>query len=169
MTQLQVSTSEPSDRLAAIARGEKVVTETHDAVAKETPVLETDEFKKKLLKEFDVKRVVYGHIPIDYLKGKRMAGNDGVAINVDGGFAAAYYNRGHSLVQTPHQLYGIILPTPDEIKEAERRFDSAPLDIELIDEFLHPKKVKDSQEGEKLKLERDRLMGQITKLESEIY
>ena len=44
MTQLQVSTSEPSDRLAAIARGEKVVTETHDAVAKETPVLETDEF-----------------------------------------------------------------------------------------------------------------------------
>ncbi len=44
MTQLQVSTSEPSDRLAAIARGEKVVTETHDAVVKETPVLETDEF-----------------------------------------------------------------------------------------------------------------------------
>lgn len=130
--------------------------------------LETNEFKKKLLKEFGVKRVVYGHTPINYLKGKHMASNDGVAINVDGGFAAAYYDRGHSLVQTPHQLYGIILPTPNEIKEAELRFDSAPLDIELIDEFLHPKKVKDSLEGEKLRLERDRLMGQITRLEAEM-
>ncbi|MCG6929313.1 MAG: fructose-1,6-bisphosphatase [Desulfofustis sp.] len=130
--------------------------------------LETPEFKEKLLKEFGVKRVVYGHTPINYLKGKHMASDDGVAINVDGGFAAAYYNRGHSLVQTPHQLYGIILPTPDEIKEAERRFDSAPLDIELIDEFLHPKKVRDSLEGEKLRIERDRLMEQITALQSEL-
>lgn len=130
--------------------------------------LENPEFKKKLLKEFGVKRVVYGHTPINYLKGKHMASDDGVAINVDGGFAAAYYNRGHSLVQTPHQLYGIILPTPDEIKEAARRLESAPLDIEVIDEFLHPKKVKDSQEGRKLQRERDQLMTQITKLEAEI-
>ena len=130
--------------------------------------LENPRFKAKLLKEFGVQRVVYGHTPIDYLKGKHMASDDGVAINVDGGFAAAYYNRGHSLVQTPHQLYGIILPTPDEIKEAVRKLESAPLDIELIDEFLHPKKVKDSQEGKKLKSERDRLMHKITKLEAEM-
>ncbi len=121
-------------------------------------------FKKRLLDEFGVDRVVFGHTPVNYLKGKHMASDDGVAINVDGGFAAAYYNRGHSLVQTPHQLYGIILPTPDEIKEAERRLESAPLDIELIDEFLHPKKVKESQEGIKLQAERNRLMKQITKL-----
>lgn len=97
-----------------------------------------------------------------------MASDDGVTINVDGGFAAAYYNRGHSLVHTPHQLYGIILPTPDEIKEAERKFESAPLDIELIDEFLHPLKVKDTQEGTEMISERNRLMKQITKLEAEI-
>ncbi len=126
--------------------------------------LEKPEFKAKLLKEFGVKRVVFGHTPVDYLKGKHMASDDGVAINVDGGFAAAYYNRGHSLVQTPHQLYGIILPTPDEIREAERRLDSAPLDIELIDEFLHPKKVRESQEGKKLQEERNRLMKKITRL-----
>jgi len=130
--------------------------------------LEKDSFKKRLLDEFGVKRVVFGHTPVNYLKGKHMASDDGVAINVDGGFAAAYYNRGHSLVQTPHQLYGIILPTPDEIKEAERRLDSAPLDIELIDEFLHPKKVKESQEGKKLQAERTRLMTQITKLADEL-
>jgi len=126
--------------------------------------LEKVTFKKRLLDEFGVDRVVFGHTPVNYLKGKHMASDDGVAINVDGGFAAAYYNRGHSLVQTPHQLYGIILPTPDEIKEAERRLESAPLDIELIDEFLHPKKVKESQEGIKLQAERNRLMKQITKL-----
>ena len=131
--------------------------------------LEQPQFKAKLLKEFGVQRVVYGHTPIDYLKGKHMSSDDGVAINVDGGFAAAYYNRGHSLVQTPHQLYGIILPTPDEIKEAEQKLESAPLDIELIDEFLHPRKVKDSQEGKILQKERDQLMEKITKLEAEMH
>jgi fructose-1,6-bisphosphatase-3 len=131
------------------------------------PNLEKPQFKQKLLEEFGVQRVVYGHTPINYLKGKHMASEDGVAINVDGGFAAAYYNRGHSLVQTPHQLYGIILPTPDEIKEAERRLESAPLDIELIDEFLHPLKVKDTQEGVKMRRERDQLLKEITRLAAE--
>lgn len=126
--------------------------------------LHSHKFKQKLLAEFDVKRVVYGHTPVNYLKGKHMASNDGVAINVDGGFAAAYYNRGHSLVQTPHQLYGIILPTPDEMKEATRKLESAPLDIELIDEFLYPMKVKDTGEGQKMKETRDFLMDQIKQL-----
>ncbi len=126
--------------------------------------LHSHKFKQKLLAEFGVKRVVYGHTPVNYLKGKHMASNDGIAINVDGGFAAAYYNRGHSLVQTPHQLYGIILPTPDEMKEAARKLESAPLDIELIDEFLHPMKVKDTGEGEKMKEARDLLMAQMKQL-----
>lgn len=126
--------------------------------------LTTATFKRKLLSEFGVKRVVYGHTPVNYLKGKHMASEDGVAINVDGGFAAAYYNRGHSLVHTPHQLYGIILPTPDEIKEAEQKFESAPLDIELIDEFQHPMKIKDTAEGRKMKDEREVLMRRIKAL-----
>ncbi len=87
-----------------------------------------------------------------------MSSEDGVAINVDGGFAAAYYNRGHSLVHTPHQLYGIILPTPSEIREAERKLESAPLDIELIDEFRQPMKIKDTIAGKKLQQERDKIM-----------
>jgi len=93
-----------------------------------------------------------------------MASSDGVAINIDGGFAEAYYNRGHSLVHTPHQLYGIILPTPTEIIEAERRLESAPLDIELIDEFRQPMKIKDTIEGRALKKQRDEIMAQIRKL-----
>lgn len=126
-------------------------------------------FKKRLLAEFGVKRVVYGHTPVNYLKGKHMASDDGVAINVDGGFAAAYYNRGHSLVHTPHQLYGIILPTPDEMKEAEQKLESAPLDIEIIDEFVNPMKLKDTIEGKNIREERDRLMQQIRKLATETH
>jgi len=126
-------------------------------------------FKKRLLAEFGVKRVVYGHTPVNYLKGKHMASDDGVAINVDGGFAAAYYNRGHSLVHTPHQLYGIILPTPDEMREAEQKLESAPLDIEIIDEFVHPMKLKDTIEGKNIREERDRLMQQIRKLAGETH
>ena len=98
-----------------------------------------------------------------------MASDDGVAINVDGGFAAAYYNRGHSLVHTPHQLYGIILPTPDEMKEAEQKLESAPLDIEIIDEFANPMKLKDTIEGKNIRKERDKLMQQIRKLASETH
>ena len=123
--------------------------------------METDSFKKKMQLEFGVQRVIFGHTPVDYKKGAQMASEDGVAINVDGGFAAAYYNRGHSLVHTPHQLYGIILPTPDEIKEAERKLESAPLDIELIDEFRHPMKIKDTIAGKKLAIERDSIMQQL--------
>lgn len=126
--------------------------------------LKTAGFKQKLQDEFGVKRVVFGHTPVDYTKGRQMASEDGVAINVDGGFAAAYYNRGHALVHTPHQLYGIILPTPDEIKEAERKLESAPLDIELIDEFRQPMKMKDTIEGKTLKALRDKLMQKIREL-----
>jgi fructose-1,6-bisphosphatase-3 len=126
--------------------------------------MQTDAFKKKMQQEFGIHRVIYGHTPVNYRKGAQMASQDGVAINVDGGFAEAYYNRGHSLVHTPHQLYGIILPTPDEIKEAERKLESAPLDIELIDEFRQPMKIKDTLEGRALKKQRDEIMRQIRAL-----
>jgi len=123
--------------------------------------MQTSTFKKKMQQEFGVQRVIFGHTPVNYKKGVQMASEDGVAINVDGGFAAAYYNRGHSLVHTPHQLYGIILPTPDEIKEAEKKLESAPLDIELIEEFRRPMKIKDTIAGKKLMQERDAILQRL--------
>jgi fructose-1,6-bisphosphatase III len=126
--------------------------------------LQTVAFKQKLLEEFGVKRVIFGHTPVDFSKGKQMASDDGVAINVDGGFAAAYYNRGHALVHTPHQLYGIILPTPEEMKEAEMKLESVPLSIELIDEFYHPMKIKDTEKGKQLKKRVDEILEKIRSL-----
>jgi fructose-1,6-bisphosphatase-3 len=123
--------------------------------------MQTSTFKKKMQQEFGVQRVIFGHTPVNYKKGLHMASEDGVAINVDGGFAAAYYNRGHSLVHTPHQLYGIILPTPDEMREAEKKLESAPLDVELIDEFRRPMKIKDTIAGKKLILEREAILQQL--------
>lgn len=120
--------------------------------------MQTASFKKKMQQEFGVQRVIFGHTPVNYKKGVHMASEDGVAINVDGGFAAAYYNRGHSLVHTPYQLYGIILPTPDEIKEAEKNLEAAPLDVELIDEFRQPIKIKDTIAGKEMQKERDKII-----------
>lgn len=123
--------------------------------------MQTSAFKRKMQQEFGVQRVIFGHTPVNYKKGLQMASEDGVAINVDGGFAAAYYNRGHSLVHTPYQLYGIILPTPDEIKEAALKLESAPLDIELIDEFPQPMKIKDTIIGKQLRQKRDAIMQRL--------
>lgn len=130
--------------------------------------LKTDAFKQKLKDEFGIQRVVFGHTPVDYTKGAHMASSDGVAINVDGGFAAAYYNRGHALVHTPYQLFGIILPTPEEMKEAAQNLVSAPLDIELIDEFRQPMKIKDTIEGALLKRQSGALLSRIRELTQEI-
>ena len=123
--------------------------------------MQTVAFKRKMQQEFGVQRVIFGHTPVNYKKGLQMASEDGVAINVDGGFAAAYYNRGHSLVHTPYQLYGIILPTPDEINEAALKLESAPLDIELIDEFPQPMKIKDTIAGKHLRQQRQAILQRL--------
>ena len=129
--------------------------------------IQTDAFKQKLKDEFGIQRVVYGHTPVDYSKGEQMASADGVAINVDGGFAAAYYNRGHALVHTPYQLFGIILPTPEEMQEAAQNLVSAPLDIEIIDEFRQPMKIKDTVKGVLLKRQSAALLSRIRDLTQE--
>jgi fructose-1,6-bisphosphatase-3 len=129
--------------------------------------MQTRAFKEKMQEEFGIQRVVFGHTPVDYSKGMQMASKDGVAINVDGGFAAAYYNRGHALVHTPYQLFGIILPTPEEMQEAAKKLESAPLDIEFIDEFRQPMKIKDTAESELLKLQSNALLQRIRELTAE--
>jgi len=129
--------------------------------------MQSDAFKQKLKDEFGIQRVVYGHTPVDYSKGKQMASADGIAINVDGGFAAAYYNRGHALVHTPYQLFGIILPTPEEMQEAAENLVSAPIDIELIDEFRQPMKIKDTAKGVLLKRQSAALLSRIRELTQE--
>jgi len=126
--------------------------------------LEQDKFKKMLLAEFQSERVIFGHTPVDVTKGKTMASKDGVAINVDGGFAAAYYNRGHALVHTPHMIYGIILPTPEEIEKASLTSETVPLRVEVIAEFDRPMRIKDTSKAEALGIERKQLMKKISGL-----
>lgn len=127
--------------------------------------LEKADFKKKIMREFEAERVIFGHTPVDFTKGKSMADEEGIAINIDGGFAKAYYNRGHALVQTPHQLYGIILPTPDEIKKASDQQDSIPLSVEVIHEFNEPVKLKHTSASHSLKTEIRQILEQLHEYE----
>ena len=121
--------------------------------------LESNAFQQKIMDEFGVKKVIFGHTPVDVTKGYHMASRNGIAVNIDGGFAAAYYNRGHALVQTPFQLYGIILPTPEEIKHASLSSETVPLSVEIIEHHLDPVKVKDTSSSSGLLIqERNELL-----------
>lgn len=116
-------------------------------------------FMDRIMEEFGTRRMVYGHTPVDILKGEKIASSDGRAINIDGGFSEAYLNRGHSLIHTPHSIYAIILPTPDEIREARNKKEPVTLLVETIDTFENPLKIRDTYRGKILKERRDHLNG----------
>jgi len=87
----------------------------------------------------------------------QLASPDGRAINIDGGFSHAYLERGHSLIQTPASLYAIILPTPDEIREAREKRETPPMIFDVIDSFDPPLKIKNTHRGKELMRLRDEL------------
>ena len=119
--------------------------------------IKTSDFMDKIMNEFGTRRIVYGHTPVNFLKGEKIASPDGRAINIDGGFSEAYLNRGHSLTHTPYSLFAIILPTPDEVIEARKKKEPVNLLIETIDTFENPLRVKDTHYGKILSERRDEL------------
>ncbi|MDY6969477.1 MAG: fructose-bisphosphatase class III [Spirochaetota bacterium] len=126
--------------------------------------LKKPEFMDLIMRDFGAKRIVYGHTPVNVLKGGRIASPDGRAINIDGGFSSAYLNRGHSLIHTPYALYAIILPTPEEIIKAQNDKEPVELMIENIDTFEIPIKIKDTYRGkllEKRKKELRRMLKEV--------
>jgi len=120
-----------------------------------------NEFMDKIMHEFGVERIVYGHTPIDIRKGEKIASPDGRAINIDGGFSDAYLNRGHALIQTPYSLYAIILPTPEEIINARQKKEPVNLQVETIDNFETPLQVKDTYTGKLLIKQRNELYNKL--------
>jgi len=128
--------------------------------------MQEDGFKQKILNEFGTNRVIFGHTPVDYTKGKNMASSDGIAINIDGGFSEAYYNRGHALVHTPQQLYGIILPTPEEMIKAAHDLETVPISVEIIDQFAAPVKFKDTSIGKTIIKRRNKILEKLRTLDA---
>ncbi|HQI37792.1 MAG TPA: fructose-bisphosphatase class III [Spirochaetota bacterium] len=120
-----------------------------------------NEFMDKIMHEFGVERIVYGHTPVDIRKGEKIASPDGRAINIDGGFSDAYLNRGHALIQTPYSLYAIILPTPEEIIHARQKKEPVNLQVETIDNFETPLQVKDTYTGKLLIKQRNELYNKL--------
>ncbi len=116
--------------------------------------LQKREFMDLIMEEFGAERIVYGHTPVDIMKGEKIASPDGRAINIDGGFSEAYLGRGHSLIHTPYSLFAIILPSLDEIKEQEH----TKLTFEDIARFDEPKKIKDTFRGRELMERREELV-----------
>ena len=125
--------------------------------------IQKPEFMDLIQQEFGAERVVFGHTPVNVLKGEKIATPDGRAINIDGGFSEAYLARGHSLIQTPYSIYAIILPTPDEIREAQEKNESPAFMLERIDTFERPKKVQDTYHGNELQTRREELIKALVK------
>lgn len=125
--------------------------------------LKRPKFMDLIMKEFGVKRIVYGHTPVDFKKGEKIASADGRAINIDGGFSDAYLSRGHALIHTPYSVYAIILPTSQEIREARIKREPVKLMVETIDTFETPLRVRDTYAGrllaEKRNILREELAG----------
>jgi len=119
------------------------------------------DFMDRLVEEFNVERIVFGHTPVDISKGQKIASADGRAINIDGGFSEAYLNRGHSLIQTPYSLYAIILPAADEIINLRKKKEANRLSFEMIANFDEPKKVRDTFAGKQMIKRRDELLQKI--------
>lgn len=120
--------------------------------------LKKKEFMDLIMREFGAERIVYGHTPVDVMKGERIASPDGRAINIDGGFSEAYLGRGHSLIHTPYSLYAIILPSVEEIRNAKH----ADLKFEEIARFDKPKKIKDVFKGKELIKRREELLKKLS-------
>jgi fructose-1,6-bisphosphatase-3 len=123
--------------------------------------IQKKEFMDLIEKEFGARRVVYGHTPVNIKKGQKIASPDGRAINIDGGFSDAYLGRGHALIHTPYSLYAIILPTEQEIAEASRKKEPAPLLVEQISNYETPMKIKDTYKGRVLLARREELLEKI--------
>ena len=131
--------------------------------------IENPDFMNRLTEEFNVERIVFGHTPVDVSKGQKIATADKRAINIDGGFAGAYLNRGHSLIQTPYSLYVIILPTPGEIIELRKKKEPNRLKFEMIETFDEPKKIKDTFAGKRLLERRDELLQELEKYKKSVF
>ncbi len=125
--------------------------------------IQNPDFISRLMDEFNVERIVFGHTPVDVSKGQKIATPDGRAINIDGGFSEAYLSRGHSLIQTPYSLYAIILPSPDEIIDIRKKKEPSRLMFDMIDTFPEPKRVKDTYVGKLQMKRRDYLLEELKK------
>ncbi len=119
------------------------------------------EFMDLIMEEFGTERIVYGHTPVNIMKGERIASSDGRAINIDGGFSEAYLGRGHALIMTPYRIFAIILPSQEEIIESKTAREPAKLMFEEIDYFENPKKIKDTFRGSELARRRDEILSII--------
>jgi fructose-1,6-bisphosphatase-3 len=119
--------------------------------------LENIHFQKLIKEVFCVEHVVFGHTPRDYNKGQKIASEDGFAINIDGGFAQAYLDKGHALVQTPKKIYAIVLH-----QGSQNSNHTSPEKVEIIKSYSYPVRVKNTTTANILRKKVDKLLKSLT-------
>ncbi len=114
-------------------------------------------FCGRVLAEFGVDPergfIVNGHVPVKLEKGETPLKKSGRAITIDGAFAAAYGDKGFSLVLDAERLYLALHHHFDSVESAvERGVDIIPTITELA-HYDRPRTVGDTERGDELRAE----------------
>lgn len=132
------------------------------AYAKETKnayfrLLHDAEFVKGVLAEFGVDAehglVVNGHVPVKIEKGESPVKGGGNAVTIDGAFAAAYGDKGYTLVLEAERSYLAQHHAFDSVSAAISSGADIIPRVEELRTFERPRQVADTEAGARLKQE----------------
>jgi fructose-1,6-bisphosphatase-3 len=112
--------------------------------------------------------LINGHVPVKLEKGEAPIKDSKRAITIDGAFAAAYGDKGYSLVLDANRMYLALHHHFEGVEEAvEGGADIVPTvsDIEVYDK---PRLVGDTEAGEKIRAEIESLEELVAAFESNV-
>ncbi len=114
-------------------------------------------FCRRVLAEFELDPeqglIVNGHVPVRPDKGESPVKTGGKAVTIDGAFAAAYGDRGYSLVLDANRIYLAEHHHFGSVDEAiEQGADIVPTVTDLV-VYERPRTVGDTEKGELLRRE----------------
>jgi fructose-1,6-bisphosphatase-3 len=118
-------------------------------------------FCGRVLAEFGVDPargfIVNGHVPVKLEQGETPIKRSGRAITIDGAFAAAYGDKGFSLVLDPHRIYLAQHHHFESVDAAVGRGADIVPTVSDVEVYERPRTVGDTEKGEQIRAEIDAL------------
>ena len=123
-------------------------------------------FCARILDEFGVDPhagfIINGHVPVRLEKGETPIKKSGRAITIDGAFAAAYGDKGFSLVLDAHRTYLAQHHHFDGVEDAVARGVDIVPTVADVEVYERPRTVGDTESGEEIR-------GEIAALEELLH
>jgi fructose-1,6-bisphosphatase-3 len=101
--------------------------------------------------------LVNGHVPVRLERGETPIKRSGRAITIDGAFAAAYGDKGFSLVLDPHRIYLAQHHHFESVDAAVGQGADIVPTVSDVQVYEQPRTVGDTEKGEQIRAEIDAL------------